>query len=52
MAQDMAQNIAQEKVIETARNLIEMNLTAEQIAKATNLPLEQVLELKKQMELK
>ena len=52
LAEQKAQVMAQEKVIETARNLIEMNLTPEQVSKGTNLPLEQVLELKKQMELK
>ena len=52
MAQNMAKDMAQEKVIETARKFLEMNLTPEQVSKGTNLPLEQVLELKKQMELK
>ena len=36
-----------EKAIETAKNLFEMQLSAEQISKCTGLPLEQVLELQK-----
>ena len=39
---------AEEKAIETARNLLKMKLgTAEQIAQASELPIERVLELKK-----
>ncbi|MBO7121967.1 MAG: Rpn family recombination-promoting nuclease/putative transposase [Treponema sp.] len=40
----------QEKAVETARNLLAMNvLTLEQIAQAVDLPLEQVLELQKEL---
>ena len=38
---------SEERAIETARNLFEFNLTPEQIAKATSLPLEKILELEK-----
>lgn len=38
----------EEKASETARNLLEMSLEPEKIAKATGLPLEKVLELQKQ----
>ena len=37
----------QRKAIETAKNMFELNLTPEQIAECTGLPLEQVLELQK-----
>ena len=41
---------AEEKAIEAATNLLKMNLgTPEQISKATNLPIEKVLELKKEI---
>ena len=61
MAKDMAKDIAKdlakvaksegqtEKAIETAKNLFELNLTPAQIAKATSLPLEQVLQLQKEV---
>lgn len=40
----------QEKAVEAARSFIAMNvLTSEQIAQGTGLPLEQVLELQKEM---
>lgn len=40
----------QQKALETAENLLKMNvLTAEQIAQGTGLPLEQVLELQKEI---
>ena len=35
--------------IETAKNLLNMNLTSEQIASATGLPLKQVLDLQKKL---
>ena len=41
----------EEKAVETARNLLEMNLSPENIAKATNLSLEQVLEIQKESKL-
>ena len=58
LAKDMAQNMVKEaraeeskkKAIDTARNLLGMNLAAEQIAQATSLPLEQVLELQKKLQ--
>ena len=41
---------AQQKAVEDAENLLRMKLgTPEQIAQATKLPLDQVLELKKQL---
>ena len=44
---------AQQKAVETAEQLIKMNiLSAEQIATAVNLPLEQVLELKEKVSVK
>ncbi|WP_318662589.1 hypothetical protein [Treponema sp.] len=39
----------QQKAIEAAEKALEMNLTVEQAAEITGLPLEQVLELKKQV---
>ena len=36
---------AYNKSLETAKNLVDMNLPLEQIAKATNLPLEKIMEL-------
>ena len=39
----------EEKAIEAARNALAMNLTAEQAAQITGLPLEQVLELQKEL---
>lgn len=36
---------AQQKALETARNALAMNLTAEQVAQITGLPLEQVQDL-------
>lgn len=42
---------AQEKALETANNLLKMKLgSPDQIAKATGLPLEKVLELESQIE--
>ncbi len=41
----------EEKAVETARNLLEMNLSPENIAKATNLSIEQVLEIQKESKL-
>ena len=39
----------QQKAVEDARNALAMNLTAEQAAQITGLPLEQVLELQKEL---
>ena len=53
IAKDMAKEVKaealEEKAVETAKNLLNMNLTSEQIASATGLPLEQVLELQKEV---
>ena len=47
---DMIRKGAQEKALEAARNLLAMNvLSPEQIAQAEGLPLEQVLELQKEL---
>ncbi|MDD5835151.1 MAG: hypothetical protein PUD00_07965 [Treponema berlinense] len=47
MAKNMAQDIANEKTIETAKKMIAANLgTIEQIASVTGLSLEQVMKLK------
>ena len=44
---------AQQKAVEAAERLLKMNLgTAEQIATAVNLPLEQVLEIKEKITVK
>ena len=63
MAQDMAQEIAQEiaqdmtqeaivkNSISTAKKLIEINLSIENIVKATGLSTKQVLDLKKESEI-
>ena len=40
---------ALEKAVEAARNALAMNLTAEQVVQITGLPLEQVLELQKEL---
>ena len=51
MVQDMAQNIANQKVIETAQKMLKENIgTPEQISMVTSLPLEKVLELKKEIQ--
>jgi predicted transposase/invertase (TIGR01784 family) len=39
---------AEQTKIETAKNLLKMNLTLEQISQATSLPLEKVQELEKE----
>lgn len=46
---DMIRKGAQEKAVEDARNALAMNLSAEQAAQITGLPLEQALELQKEM---
>ncbi|MDO5774968.1 MAG: hypothetical protein Q4P16_11725, partial [Spirochaetales bacterium] len=50
-AQSIANDIANQKIIETAKKLIEMNLSIENIAKATGLSTKQVLSLKKESEI-
>ena len=45
MAKDMAQDIANKKTLETAKNLLKINISPEQIAMATGLSLEQVKNL-------
>ena len=48
--QDGIEEGMQRKAVEAARNLLAMNvLTPEQIAQAEGLPLEQVLELQKEL---
>ncbi|MBO7123635.1 MAG: hypothetical protein J6V90_10190 [Treponema sp.] len=39
----------EQKAVEAARNALTMNLTAEQAAQITGLPLDQVLELQKEL---
>ncbi len=39
----------EQKAVEDARNALAMNLTAEQAAQITGLPLDQVLELQKEL---
>ena len=45
IANDMAQDIANKKTLETAKNLLKINISPEQIAMATGLSLEQVKNL-------
>ena len=40
---------AENRAIETAKNLFELNLSSEQIAKATSLPLKKILELQEEV---
>ena len=47
LAQDMAQDIANEKTIETAKKMLENNIPAEIVAKCTGLEISQVDKLKK-----
>lgn len=42
---------SESRAVETARNLLDMNFSPENIAKATNLPLERVLEIQKESNL-
>ncbi len=46
MARNMANDIASEKTLQTAKNLLKINISPEQIAMATGLSLEQVTKLK------
>ena len=46
IAKNMAQDIANKKTLETAKNLLKINISPEQIAMATGLSLEQVTSLK------
>ena len=46
---DIITEAKEEKAIEAARNALAMNLSAEQAAQITGLPLEQVLELQKEL---
>ena len=45
----LAEEIAEEKAIETAKNMLDNDISAELVAKCTNLPLEQVLQLQKEV---
>ena len=47
LAQDMSQDIANEKTIETAKKMLENNIPAEIVAKCTGLEISQVDKLKK-----
>ena len=55
LAQDMAKDMTQEAIIKnsisTAKKLIEINLSIENIVKATGLSTKQVLDLKKESEI-
>ena len=55
MAQELAQDMAQEAIVKnsisTAKKLIEINLSIENIVKATGLSTKQVLDLKKESEI-
>ena len=55
MAQDMTQDMTQEAIVKnsisTAKKLIEINLSIENIVKATGLSTKQVLDLKKESEI-
>ena len=46
MARNMANDIASEKTLQTAKNLLKINISPEQIASVTGLSLEQVKSLK------
>ncbi len=50
MAQDMAKELAEEKAVETAKNFILKNFEPSVIAECTGLPLEQVLQLQKELQ--
>ena len=49
IAAEKAKNMAEEKSLETAKNLLDNNISAELVAKCTGLPLEQVLQLQKEL---
>ena len=51
LAQDMAQEAIVKNSISTAKKLIEINLSIENIVKATGLSTKQVLDLKKESEI-
>ena len=55
MAKDMAKDMTQEAIVKnsisTAKKLIEINLSIENIVKATGLSTKQVLDLKKESEI-
>ena len=48
-AQEMREEARKEKALETAKNLLANGISSELIAKCTGLPLEQVLELQKEL---
>ena len=50
IAEEKAKDIAKEKSLETAKKLFALNLSAEQISQATDLPLAKILELKKEVQ--
>ena len=45
----LAEEIAEEKAIETAKNMLDNDISAELVEKCTGLPLEQVLQLQKEV---
>ena len=45
----LAEEIAEEKAIETAKNMLDNDISTELVAKCTGLPLEQVLQLQKEV---
>ena len=49
IAAEKAKNMAEEKSLETAKNLLDNNISTELVAKCTGLPLEQVLQLQKEL---
>lgn len=51
MAKDIAKDMANQKIIETAKKMLKENIgTHEQISMVTNLPLEKILELQKEIQ--
>ena len=48
-AQEMREEVREEKAVETTKNLLRTQLSVQQIAECTGLPLEQVLELQKEL---
>ena len=49
-AQEMREEGREEKAVETTKNLLRTQLSVQQIAECTGLPLEQVLELQKELQ--
>ncbi len=49
LAEELAEEKVQESVLETAKNLLDNDISAELVAKCTSLPLDQVLQLQKEV---